>query len=99
MQRDSNPSRRELEARLVERALKDSAFRRVLIDDPRGTLERELGVRVPEGTSLTVVEETPTRRYLVLPHRAPRGEELSDADLDAAAGGIYFAIQSGCGAP
>jgi hypothetical protein len=88
MQQDSNVSRRDLEGRLIDRAWKDVAFRRALLDDPKGTLERELEVRVPEGVSLTVLEETPTVRYLVLPP-APTGTagELSDANLEAVAGG------------
>jgi hypothetical protein len=89
-------TRRELEAEVMRRAWADEAFRRALVEDPTGTLERELGARLPEGVSLTVVEESATSRYLVLPHRAPRGEELSDADLNSVAGGIYFASQSGC---
>jgi hypothetical protein len=88
MQRDSNVSRRELEARLLDKAWKDAAFRRALLDDPKGTLERELEVRVPEGFSLTVLEETPTSRYVILPPRPRSGDvELSDAELDAVAGG------------
>jgi hypothetical protein len=81
-------SRGELEARLLDKALKDPAFRRALIDDPKGTLERELGVPMAEGVSLTVLEETATNRYLVLPP-APAGTagELSDAQLEAVAGG------------
>ena len=80
-------TRREIEAGLIERAAKDEAFRRALVDDPTGTLERELGVEVPAGVTFTVVEESPTHRYLVLPHRPPSGGELSDTDLDDAAGG------------
>jgi hypothetical protein len=84
----SNRPRRELEARLIEQASKDETFRRALVADPRGTLERELGVKVPEGFRLTVLEETPTRRYLVLPPAATGREgELSDAELEAVAGG------------
>jgi hypothetical protein len=80
--------RRELEAGLIERASKDEAFRRALVADPRGTIERELGVRVPEGVGLTVVEETPTARYLVLPPAPSRGGgTLADAELEAVAGG------------
>jgi hypothetical protein len=81
-------ARRELEAELVRRSAKDKAFRRALVADPRGTLERELGVKVPEGLGLTVLEETPARRYLVLPPAATGAAgELSDAELEAVAGG------------
>jgi hypothetical protein len=88
MQRDVSEPRRELEARLNDRAWKDEAFRRALIVDPKGTLERELEVQVPEGVSLTVLEETPTNRYLVLPPAPPGdGGTLSDKELADVAGG------------
>jgi hypothetical protein len=106
MQENVSGSRRDLEARLIEKASKDAGFRRALIEDPKGTLERELQVNVPEGVDLTVLEETPTHRYLVLP-LAPRqgGDELSEAELEAAAGGDpasgqtirTYCGQSGCG--
>jgi hypothetical protein len=87
-------TRREIEAGLIERAAKDEAFRRALVADPKGTLERELGVRMPDGVSLAIIEETPTRRYLVLPP-APRrdGGELSDTDLESVAGGDPYTGQ------
>jgi hypothetical protein len=81
---------RELEAEPTRRAWQDEAFRRALVADPRGTLERELGVRVPEGASLTVREESPTTRYVILPARPPSDPEaLSDAELEAAGGGVF----------
>jgi Nitrile hydratase, alpha chain len=82
------PARQELEAGLLARAVKDDAFRRALLDDPKGTLERELGVRLPAGVRLTVLEETATRRYLVLPPDPLRpAGELSEEELEAVAGG------------
>jgi hypothetical protein len=81
-------TRRELEAALIEKAAKDAAFRRALVADPRGTLERELQAKMPEGCSLTVLEESPTQRYLVLPPAPSReGDALSDAELETVAGG------------
>jgi Nitrile hydratase, alpha chain len=88
MQREMSERRRALEQRLVEQAAKDGRFRRALLADPRGTLERELAVPLPAGVSLTVLEESPTERYLVLPP-APKGQEgaLSDQELEEVAGG------------
>src|SRR5688572_6841221 len=83
--------RHEVEAALIERATKDEAFRRALIADPTGTLEREIGAKAPEGFRLTVVEETPTHRYLVLPPRPAGGGELSDSELESVAGGDAYA--------
>jgi hypothetical protein len=87
-------ARQQLEARLLDKALKDEPFRRALVEDPTGTLERELGMTVPAGVRLTVLEETPTRRYLVLPPTPSRGvgelsdEQLSDSELDLVAAGF-----------
>jgi Nitrile hydratase, alpha chain len=87
-ERDRNASRRELEARLLDKAWKDPAFRRALLEDPRGAIERELQVELPAGVGLTVLEETPTQRYLVLPPAGSgEGGALSDAELEAVAGG------------
>jgi hypothetical protein len=88
MEEQAERSRRDIEARLTDRAWKDEAFRRALIEDPKATLERELQVKVPEGVSVTVVEETPTNRYLVLPPAPGRGGgNLSDEELETVAGG------------
>jgi hypothetical protein len=97
MAEQANVSRRELEARLLDKALKDAAFRRALVEDPRGTLERELGVTVPDGVGLTVLQETPTARYLVLPLAPSRGDGmLTDAELEAVAGGPVFTYPGDC---
>jgi hypothetical protein len=91
MAEQAPPTRRDMEADVIARALKDEAFRRALVEDPTGTLERELGVRVTEGVALTVVEETPKNRYLVLPPRPAGGGELSDSELESVAGGDAYA--------
>jgi hypothetical protein len=88
MQDHVGASRRDVEDRLIEKARRDEEFHRALRADPKGTLGRELGVTIPEGITVTVVEETPTSYYLVLPAApARRPQELSDAELEAVGGG------------
>jgi hypothetical protein len=90
-------SRAEMERRLVERSLQEESFRQRLLDDPKGTIEQELGTRVTEGFEVRVVEETQDTIYLVLPSASPLvGEdgEISDEALESVAGGLgYFDIE------
>jgi Nitrile hydratase, alpha chain len=81
--------RAEMERRLIQRSLEDEAFRQSLLDDPKGTMEQELGSRLPEGVEVRAVEETAETIYLVLPSASPTGQggELSDQQLEAVAGG------------
>jgi hypothetical protein len=84
-------AREAFEARLIEKAWKDDAFRRALVRDPRGAVERELGGKLPAGLQVKVLAETPDTFYLVLPanpDRAPAGQ-LTDQQLEAVAGGAW----------
>ena len=50
--------RAEVERRIVQRSLQDDAFRQKLLDDPKGTVEQELGKRLPENIEVSVLEES-----------------------------------------
>jgi hypothetical protein len=83
--------RAEVERTLVQRSLEDEEFRQMLLDDPKGTVEQELGTRLPEDVQVRVVEESAQTIYLVLPSSASavgEGGELSDQELEAVAGGL-----------
>ncbi len=71
-------------AKVVARAWSDEAFKAQLLSDPAAAL-KEVGVAVPEGVEVKVVENTATLFHLVLPPRPD--EELSDEALDKVAGG------------
>lgn len=76
-------SREELTKEVLEKAGADKDFKKALMDNPKETLGR-LGVQVPEGVEIRVVEESPQVLYLVLPVNL---DELTDEQLDNVAAG------------
>ena len=77
-------NRQDIEQQLIAKASQDTSFRQALISDPRSAVEKELGLKVPAGIRLEVIEENSNSLCLVLP--AVKGE-LSDLELEGVAGG------------
>lgn len=71
----------EVESRLIEQAQCDPAFRRRLLDDPKATISDFLGMDLPQGMTITVLEEEPGRHILVLPPALPDLDALPLDDL------------------
>ena len=80
----------EMRMKIVGKATGDSDFRARLLGDPKGTLERELGVAIPASMSIEVHEESGATAHLVL----PPDSKLSEGDLQAVAGGGNWNIVS-----
>lgn len=89
---ENSQNRRELESHLIGRALRDDAFRRLLISNPRKALETEieslqLGVALPPGLKVRVLEESPDTMYLILPPSLTgEGSRQDDFFLEAIKG-------------
>jgi hypothetical protein len=81
--------RAEMERTIVQRSIEDEEFRQRLLDNPKRTMEQELGGQFSESVEVRVVEESADTIYLVLPSSSPLGEggSLSDQELEAVAGG------------
>ena len=73
----------EMRVKIVDKATGDAEFRARLLGDPRGALERELGVAIPASLSIEVHEESGATAHLVL----PPDSRLSESDLQTVAGG------------
>ena len=71
--------------RIIAKAWRDPAFKAELIANPAAALKSE-GIDVPDGMAVTVLENTDKQFHLVLP--PVLSDELSEDDLEAAAGGI-----------
>ena len=72
---------------VLARAIKDAAFRQALLSDPKAVLAKEYNIHLPENVTIRVLEETSSTLTLVLPPQETMTQELSDADLEAVAGG------------
>ncbi len=81
--------RKQLEQQIIEKAMKDEDFRKQLIEDPRLTLEQEVGMRIPDFMNIKVLEEDAQTFYLIIPPNPALNEdgELTDADLVGVSGG------------
>ena len=78
-----------LQPQIVDKAMKDEAFRQHLLRDPKQTVERELGLTIPVEVTVQIHEETPTTLHLVLPMKplTAQLQELSDEERKEIAGG------------
>lgn len=71
--------------KLVAKTEENSDFRARLLADPRSGLKEALGIEVPDDHNVVIHEDDARTVHLVLPSSA----ELTDAQLQNAAGGFY----------
>lgn len=83
----ASPTRRDLETRLVEKCWKDQEFKKAVMNDPKGILERYTGQKLPEQLRIFIHEEDPNTLHFSIPPAPAKLSELSDEELERVAGG------------
>ncbi len=69
----------EMRTHLTRKAAEDAEFRQRLIDDPKGTLNSELGITIPESMEIKVHESDLQTVHLALPVTGDMTEEQLEA--------------------
>ena len=84
--------RNNLEKMILGKAMKDNAFRSEMIENPKQTIERELGVKLPESLIINVLEEKSDTFYLILPVTPANAanDELTEKELSTVAAGYAW---------
>ena len=73
---------------LLRRAGEDEEFRRLLIDNPKSAIARELGIDVPEDVHITVLPETPNHAFVVLPSGPAHPQQQIVTGIERLAAGL-----------
>ena len=78
----------ETEKLIVERAWKDPAFHDEFVADPKATIEKYSGQKLPAEAKILAHAEDDTTIHFVIPKKPANADQLSDEDLEKVAGGI-----------
>ena len=85
-------TRRELEAKISQRAASDPAFRAEFLADPRAAFVKYAGVDPTSLPKIQVHEEGPASWHIVLPASPAVDGELSEDELEKISGGTIITV-------
>lgn len=83
----AQPSRHELEARLIKKLWSDDDFRKAFEANPRAMTAKAMGVTEDQVPKIVLHQEAAGEWHIVVPSQPAASAELSDADLEQVAGG------------
>ena len=88
-------TRGEIQDLLVKFSDESPEYRQALKDNAKDVIYKQFGIQIG-AANVKVLEETADTIYVVLPHSVESGDELSDADLEAVAGGSTIVKEATC---
>ncbi|MEM1181650.1 MAG: NHLP leader peptide family RiPP precursor [Acidobacteriota bacterium] len=81
---------------LINFSSQNPEYRDALKRNPKGVVAQQFQMELPDDLEIQVLEETSSTAYVVLPHIAAEGAELSNADLESLAGGATVKGNAEC---
>ena len=76
------------ETNIILKAMKDPEFKKRLIENPRKTIEDELGTKIDNDISIKIITKKPKEMVLVIPE-VNDAENIPDETLQQMAGGCF----------
>ncbi len=89
-------TRGEMQDLLAKFAAESAEYRDALKKNPKDVVAQQFQIEIPSHVSIKVIEDSADTIHVVLPHSVEAGEELSDADLEAVAGGHTLVKEAKC---
>jgi hypothetical protein len=89
-------TRGEMMDLLAKFATEHPDYRKALLNNPKEIVARQFEITIPDHVDIRVVEDTADVVHVVLPYIVQAGEELSDSDLEAVAGGHTLVKNANC---
>jgi len=85
-------ARLDLEAVLIKKCWQDPDFRKQVVADPKGMLEKATGQKIPDKVRIFIHEEDRNTLHLSIPPAPNNMNELSDEELERVAGGTELVL-------
>ncbi len=89
-------TRGEMQDLLTKFSTQNPEYRAALLRNPKGIVQEQFQMQLPDDMAVEVLEESPEKVYVVLPYMVQEGAELASSDLEAVAGGTTVKGDANC---
>jgi hypothetical protein len=89
-------TRGEMQDVLNKFAASNPQYRDALMRNPRGVVEKQFNMTLPDNVTVKAVTEDAGTLYVIVPHAVATGAELDDSDLEKVAGGSKVKGDANC---
>lgn len=72
---------KSLQDQIIQKAWEDAEFKKKLLADPKAAVRDYFGTEIPDSFEVEVLEETPSKKYFILPQSPQDVTSASNVDF------------------